>query len=217
MPQLIAMVIVVVGAMIYMFQTFGGTGDKIEGMAQKTSIISEIRMIKDGVQRAAATRQIGVAGGTEVTAGTAAATLEGIIELGDYFPEQVNEQLDPLDTPARLDTNNTYQAISFGADDSMEITLVNNVAGATPGLFVNLSQGTLAPNAGFLETQVAFDLRGVATFDRQATSATAGALDAAALGIASRRPADNGDGGTDTDGMFIIYFNDLLADEVVRP
>lgn len=29
MPQLIAMVIVVVGAMIYMFQTFGGTGDRL--------------------------------------------------------------------------------------------------------------------------------------------------------------------------------------------
>ncbi len=216
MPQLIAMVIVVVGAMIYMFQTFGGTGDKIEGMAQKTSAISEIRMIKDGVQRAAATRQIGVPGGADVTAGTAAATLEGIIELGDYFPEQVNEQLDPLNV-VQADTNNTYQAISFGADNSMEITLVNNIAGASPGLFVDLSQGTLAANAGFLETQIAFDLRGIATFDRQATSATAGALDAAALGIASRIPTENGDGGNDTDGMFIIYFNDLLANEVVRP
>ena len=38
MPQLIAMVIVVVGAMIYMFQTFGGTGDKIEGIAHKTQL-----------------------------------------------------------------------------------------------------------------------------------------------------------------------------------
>jgi flagellar basal body-associated protein FliL len=50
MPQLIAMVIVVVGAMIYMFQTFGGTGDKIEGIAQKTSIITEINNIKDGIK-----------------------------------------------------------------------------------------------------------------------------------------------------------------------
>ena len=52
MPQLIAMVIVVVGAMIYMFQTFGGTGDKIEGVAQKTSIVTEINNIKNGVQLA---------------------------------------------------------------------------------------------------------------------------------------------------------------------
>ena len=47
MPQLIAMVIVVVGAMIYMFQTFGGTGDKIEGIAQKTSVVTEINNIKN--------------------------------------------------------------------------------------------------------------------------------------------------------------------------
>jgi len=47
MPQLIAMVIVVVGAMIYMFQTFGGTGDKIEGIAQKTSVLTEVNNIKN--------------------------------------------------------------------------------------------------------------------------------------------------------------------------
>jgi hypothetical protein len=52
MPQLIAMVIVVVAAMIYMFQTFGGTGDKIEGIAQKTSVITEINNIKNGLQLA---------------------------------------------------------------------------------------------------------------------------------------------------------------------
>ncbi len=52
MPQLIAMVIVVVGAMIYMFQTFGGTGDKIEGIAQKTSIVTEINNIRNGLQLA---------------------------------------------------------------------------------------------------------------------------------------------------------------------
>ena len=64
MPQLIAMVIVVVGAMIYMFQTFGGTGDKIEGVAQKGSIITEINNIKDGVKIAAKSGHI------ETTAGT---------------------------------------------------------------------------------------------------------------------------------------------------
>ena len=47
------MVIVVVGAMIYMFQTFGGTGDKIEGIAQKTSVITEINNIKNGLKLAA--------------------------------------------------------------------------------------------------------------------------------------------------------------------
>ena len=52
MPQLIAMVIVVVGAMIYMFQTCGGTGDKIEGIAQKTSIVTEINNIRNGLQLA---------------------------------------------------------------------------------------------------------------------------------------------------------------------
>lgn len=42
MPQLIAMVIVVVAAMIYMFQTFGGTGDKIEGVAKKQVLLQKL-------------------------------------------------------------------------------------------------------------------------------------------------------------------------------
>ena len=35
MPQLIAMVIVVEGAMICMFHTFAATGDQIDGVAHK--------------------------------------------------------------------------------------------------------------------------------------------------------------------------------------
>lgn len=208
MPQLIAMIIVVVGAMIYMFQTFGGTGDKIEGIAQKTSVITEINNIKNGLKLAARAEHISTNGANE-----SSQTLEGLAELA-YFPEQVNQQ---LDVNGQTDTNNVYQAISFGADNSMEISLVSNVAGAIPGIYVDLSQGSLATNAGFLEAQIATDLDSVASIDRGATGATAGAIAAVAGDpIASRTPADNGDGGADNDGRFIIYFNDFAANEVVQ-
>ena len=84
MPQLIAMVIVVVGAMIYMFQTFGGTGDKIEGIAQKTSVVTEINNIKNGLKLAAKSENIGI-GDSENTTNV----LVGLANLA-YFPEQVN-------------------------------------------------------------------------------------------------------------------------------
>lgn len=207
MPQLIAMVIVVVAAMIYMFQTFGGTGDKIEGIAQKTSVVTEINNIKNGLKLAARAQHISTDG-----AGESAARLEGLAELA-YFPEQVNQQLDVAN---QADTNNVYQAISFGADNSMEISMVNDVAGAIPGIYVDLTQGTLAGNAGFLEAQLATDLEAIAIIDRGATSATAGALRGGNDPIIARTPADNGDGGANNDGRFIIYFNDFGANEVVR-
>jgi len=207
MPQLIAMIIVVVGAMIYMFQTFGGTGDKIEGIAQKTSVITEINNIKNGLKLAARAQHISTDGADE-----SSQTLEGLAELA-YFPEQINQQLDGNGA----DANNAYNAISFGADNSMVISLVSDVAGAIPGIYVDLSQGSLATNAGFLEAQIATDLASVASIDRGATSASAGAIAAVAGDpIASRTPADNGDGGADNDGRFIIYFNDFAANEVVR-
>ncbi|MGA1931689.1 hypothetical protein ACH5BF_03075 [Arcobacter sp. YIC-464] len=209
MPQLIAMVIVVVGAMIYMFQTFGGTGDKIEGIAQKTSVITEINNIKNGLKLAARSEHIESAANANTEAVT---TLEGLAEFA-YFPEQINEQ---LDVDGQVDTATIYQAISFGADNSLQITMVNDVQGAIPGIFVDLSNGTLAANAGFLEAQIANDLDSIATIDRTATSANAGALPANATGIAARTPAANGDGGTNADGMFIIYFNDFGTTEVVR-
>ena len=89
MPQLIAMVIVVVGAMIYMFQTFGGTGDKIEGVAQKGSIITEINNIKDGVKIAAKSGHIETTAGTDADA---VSDLKGLATLS-YFAEQINSQL----------------------------------------------------------------------------------------------------------------------------
>ena len=81
MPQLIAMVIVVVGAMIYMFQTFGGTGDKIEGIAQKTSIVTEINNIRNGLQLAVRAGDV-----------TTSTTLKNLADLG-YFAEQMNTEI----------------------------------------------------------------------------------------------------------------------------
>jgi hypothetical protein len=222
MPQLIAMVIVVVGAMIYMFQTFGGTGDKIEGIAQKTSVISEINNIKNGLKIAARGKNIGV--------GTSANTSNSLIGLARlaYFPEQINTQITTdLTGAARTDaTYNNYYAISFGgeeatvANSAMRISLVAPSATIVPGIYVEFQAGgSLFANAGFLESQIANDLQDIAYIDRAATAvpttltARAGATTTA---LDRRLPvATTATTAQLSDGRFIIYFNDFGLDEVV--
>lgn len=209
MPQLIAMVIVVVGAMIYMFQTFGGTGDKIEGVAQKSSIITEINNIKNGVQLALRGDAVYNTSETEAVANNLVDSLSGIARL-EYFPEQINNQL--KDASATTPTN-TYKAISFGAGNTLEITLLLPStdaaadANARPGLFIDLSKGSLATNAGFLEKQITQDLKSLAAIDTHALAATGyKALDADGD---ITTPTTGTAGTTDVDGMFTIYFKDL--------
>ncbi|MGE4382225.1 MAG: hypothetical protein AB7D41_03405 [Arcobacter sp.] len=217
MPQLIAMIIVVVGAMIYMFQTFGGTGDKIEGIAQKTSIITEINNIKDGLQLAVRSNEI--LHGTE---------LEALAKIG-YFAKQINDQiLNSADNTAGDNNYNIYKAISFGGstatgDADLELSLVTPDAAnqtAKPGIFVDLSKGNLKDNVNFLESQIATDLGAVASIDRTSTDTTAVTLDA--NGDVPKESAPTtvtntaGVAGTITagaaslsDGRFTIYFKDI--------
>lgn len=218
MPQLIAMVIVVVAAMIYMFQTFGGTGDKIEGVAQKGSIITEINNIKDGVKIAAKSGHI-----SATATGDAVANLKGLGTL-KYFAEQINEQV------TANTANNVYNAISFGgakndATPAMQISLVASAPVSTvkmiPGIFVDLSQGSLKDNKAFLEAQIATDLASIAYIDRSATTAVAkGTARGTNTDLEKRTPADTAATPTATqlaDGTFIIYFKDFGSDEVVLP
>lgn len=208
------MIIVVVGAMIYMFQTFGGTGDKIEGVAQKGSIITEINNIKDGLKIAAKSGHI------EATASAttdAVADLKGLATLS-YFAEQINAQL-----KATTISSNTYNAISFGGEalttgtnkSSMQISLISNTAGAIPGIYVDLSAGNLKDNVAFLEAQIATDLAAIATIHRKADSVTAGALTATGTDAEKRVPVAP-TAGTDNDGKFAIYFKDFGADEIIK-
>jgi hypothetical protein len=219
MPQLIAMIIVVVGAMIYMFQTFGGTGDKVEGIAQKTSIITEINNIKNGLQIAAR--------GGDIVHGT---TLETLANTG-YFAQQINEQLTNANNNAA--NANIYNAISFGggvvtgADNTsdMQISLVTPTAAnenARPGIFVDLTNGNLANNAAFLESQIATDLAAIASIDRTATDTTAVALDEngdvpvenapiTVINAAGNAGTVAANAETLTDGTFTIYFKDIPA------
>lgn len=228
MPQLIAMIIVVVAAMIYMFQTFGGTGDKIEGVAQKASVITEINNIKDGVKIAAKSAQIAA-----TAAGDKVNTLKGLASLS-YFAEQINNQL----TDSANKQANVYDAISFGGTvttnatlanttGNMEISLVAPSATGTvkrvPGIFVDFSKGNLKTNKAFLESQIANDLVAVAYIDRHATAATAatGVQNASGTDIEKRTPAFSTEvttAGSETisDGKFIIYFKDFGSDEVVQ-
>ncbi len=224
MPQLIAMIIVVVGAMIYMFQTFGGTGDKIEGVAQKGSIITEINNIKDGVKIAAKSGHIETAAGTDPDA---VSDLKGLATLS-YFAEQINSQL----TASTNANANVYNAISFGGgietvtgtanDSAMKISLVATTVGKIPGIFVDLADGSLKDNRAFLEAQIAKDLEAVAYIDRHATAATAVATArGTTTDLEKRTPADSTavtTAGSESisDGKFIIYFKDFGADEVIK-
>jgi len=223
MPQLIAMVIVVVGAMIYMFQTFGGTGDKIEGVAQKASIITEINNIKDGVKIAAKSGHIEA---TADAATDAAAGLKGLADLA-YFAEQINEQL--INNTTTGDDDNTYNAISFGGTDTasggMKISLYS-IQNKIPGIFVDLgfTNGSLSSNAAFLEAQVANDLKSIAHIDRGIVVASDGTItpgtvdwQATPSKLELRMPK-NTTTTADTlkDGKFIIYFNDFGSDEIVK-
>jgi len=223
MPQLIAMVIVVVGAMIYMFQTFGGTGDKIEGIAQKTSIVTEINNIRNGLQLA-------VRAGDITNDGTAANTtaLFDLANLG-YFADQMNNEIadNTDDNNITSGAGNTYSAISFGGEDNpgMLLNLVTDdtTAVATvrdgdgvittpgtitqrPGIRVELT-GALAANANFLESQIATDLAAVASIDRVTTDGGPVVLDEA--GNVQNTAAQTTD--NEGDGIFTIYFKDMPA------
>lgn len=225
MPQLIAMVIVVVGAMIYMFQTFGGTGDKIEGIAQKTSIVTEINNIRNGLQLA-------------VRAGDINATPTILVDLAalGYFADQMNTEIGN-NTVAGIANQgtNTYSAISFGGENNPGMLLnlvVGNAINSRPGIRVELV-GALAGNANFLESQIATDLAAVASIDRTSTTlAQASTVAAGITANASDVPAANrpstvavaatvtpgtATGDTLEDGIFTIYFKDMPAGVVVAP
>jgi hypothetical protein len=221
MPQLIAMVIVVVGAMIYMFQTFGGTGDKIEGIAQKTSIVTEINNIKNGLKLAARAGHIAVTTPTTTNgiSTDAVKTLQGLGTLA-YFPEQVNSQV-----KAATNTN-VYNAISFGGIENettpaMQISLAAPTKGYIPGIYVDLSLGSLKTNAAFLESQIATDLESIAYIDRTATAASTAVTasrNATGTDLEKRTPKDAATSSATltSDGKFIIYFKDFGSDEVVQ-
>lgn len=233
MPQLIAMVIVVVGAMIYMFQTFGGTGDKIEGIAQKTSVVTEINNIRNGLQLAVRASDI-------TRDGTTTTVLLDLAELG-YFADQMNTEIADNSDDLLLTTGsgNAYSAISFGGEDNpgMLLNLITNatvplVADATavppvaatitqrPGIRVVL-MGELAGNANFLESQIATDFAAIASIDRTSDAGEAVDLDVNGNVPAANRPdtvtvpagtaAGTAAGNTLEDGIFTIYFKDMPA------
>ena len=227
MPQLIAMIIIVVGAMIYMFQTFGGTGDKIEGIAQKTSVITEINNIKNGLKLAARNENIAA---TEVAANEQYNNLQDLAKM-KYFAEQINTQLEKTDTGGvRADLPNVYSAISFGGNSANAQSYAGDMLlqlvatkDKIPGIFVDLSKGGLKDGAGFLESQIANDLAGVAVVVRGDTAAaTSGAMTisttARTTGTAeeiARIPADTASPNLN-DGMFTIYFKDFSSNELVK-
>ena len=235
MPQLIAMIIIVVGAMIYMFQTFGGTGDKITGVAQKTSVITEIQNIKSGLQFAARDQKI-VESNPNTDAAKAELTFNTLSGLASesYFAEQINNQLNKiqeanntLTIPTNMVKENIYNAISFGGSNTnkggMVLALVAK-KDKVPGIFVDLNfeGSTLKDTAGFLESQIANDLKGIAYIDRNAITPVAGTVTTGLDTELGKATADKLPGSTaattnsDKDGKFIIYFYDFASSEVVK-
>lgn len=137
-----------------MFQTFGGTGNNIEGMAQKTSVITEINNIKGGISIALRSKDIEV---NSILGQTT--TLLDLAEK-EYFDININKQL--------IDNNSTiYNGISFGSDGSLLMFLVlpeiSNENG--PGISITVAEG-LNETKGFLESQIAKDLEPIANIDK---------------------------------------------------
>ena len=223
MPQLIAMVIVVVGAMIYMFQTFGGTGDKIEGVAQKTSIATEINNLKNGLQLAMRSGDITAANPS---------TLAGLATLS-YFADQMNSEIrnntgtTAFTATANINENeNTYSAISFGGEANPALFLsyiIPAAAGDKPAIRVQMSQnGSLWANRAFLEAQLAGDLAAIAAIDRTTVNGARVAIVDNEVPEGNRPAAvkvnnnpTNKTAGTATtaldDGVFTIYFKDMTG------
>ena len=206
-----------------MFQTFGGTGDKIEGVAQKTSIVTEINNVKNGLQLAMR--------GSDITAANPN-TLAGLARLA-YFADQMNLEIGNnvgvIAFTATADINrnaNTYTAISFGGETNPALFLSYipvAAAGDRPAIRVQFAQnGTLWTNRAFLEAQLANDLQAIAAIDRTNVDGTrVGIVDnevplanrPATINVANN-PTNNGAGtAADAallgDGVFTIYFKDL--------
>ncbi len=214
MPQLIAMIIIIVTALIYMFLTFGGTGDKIVSVSKKSVILTEINNIKHGVGIA---NESGILETSTGTSTLRAHTLEGLATLG-YFDSVINEQiLNSVDTrnTSGDDTFNVYKAISFNGGKTvtagdLEISLTpawGTTIGDKPGIFVKVG-GKLADQAGFLESQLAVDLGAVAYIDRTSVNSNDITIFNA---DGDFEDADGVHGGSITDGMFTIYFKDIKS------
>jgi hypothetical protein len=203
-----------------MFQTFGGTGDKIEGIAQKTSIITEINNIRNGLQLAVRASDI-------TNNGTTVTTLRDLAQLG-YFADQMNVEISNNATAGNANEGtNAYSAISFGGETNpgMIINLVTSSIAPTtgnatadpvvvgtitqrPGIRVQLV-GALASNASFLESQITNDLSAVASIDRTSTinSASVTLDENGDVPVANRATT----GTAAEDGVFTIYFKDMPA------
>lgn len=227
MPQLIAMVIIVVGAMIYMFQTFGGTGDKIEGVAQKTSIIAEINNVRNGLQLAVRSGDISVGAVGVATPNTLAG-----LAIQQYFADQMNDEIrnneGTVDFSATANINqnaNTYSAISFGGEAKPSLFLsyipVAN-PGDRPAIRVQIAENSsLWENRAFLESQVANDLEPIAAIDRTSVAGERVTLVDNEVPAANRpnrvvvnnnttNTADGtATGATLEDGVFTVYFKDM--------
>lgn len=223
MPQLIAMVIVVVGAMIYMFQTFGGTGDKIEGVAQKTSIATEINNLKNGLQLAMRSGDITITNNN---------TLAELATLS-YFADQMNSEIrnntgtTAFTATADINQNaNTYSAISFGGEANPALFLsyiIPDAAGDKPAIRVQVAEnGSLWANRAFLEAQLAGDLAAIAAIDRTTVNGARVAIvdnevpedNRPATVNVTNNPTNNAAGTATTaldDGVFTIYFKDMTG------
>lgn len=225
MPQLIAMVIVVVGAMIYMFQTFGGTGDKIEGVAQKTSIVTEINNLKNGLQLAMRSGDITYPNNNNNS-------LAQLATLS-YFADQMNSEIRnntgvaAFTATANINQNaNTYSAISFGGEANPALFLsyiIPGAAGDKPAIRVQIAEnGSLWANRAFLEAQLAGDLAAIAAIDRTTVNGARVAIvdnevpegnRPATVNVANN-PTNKAAGTATTaldDGVFTIYFKDMTG------
>ncbi len=232
MPHILASLVTVIVATVYMFQTFGGTSSKLDSVAQKAVILTEIENIKKGLQFYMSFEQM-----------TSTTTLKDLADLTCFAPS-INEQLkkdyttfqtklDNLTIPTGVASTdydyikgdrgnafeNTYSAISLGAREnpSLLISLLTNKSGTNPqrfipGIRVQLL-GKLEKEKAWLERQIIQELKSIAYIDTRATwgDYMLGKDCTDNGGFCFSSPNQTSFSSLAPDGIFTLYFKDLVG------
>ncbi len=237
MPQMLASFVAVIIATVYLFQTFGGTSDKLDLVAQKSVVIGEIENIKKGLQFYMSFGKMDSNTSLEHLANlscfapiineqlknTPDATGSGLKNFlsgktDNHYYGYLNASNGPFVGKQNLVLKNTYSAISFGSREkpSLLISLIlkqgiANTQETIPGIRVQLL-GKLEKEKAWMEKQIVEELRSIAYIDVVATWGEYTLVKNTTNKIWSFNPSGQ-DIFTNNrlDGIFTLYFKDLVG------
>ncbi len=212
MPLLIAAVVGIAGAMIYLFSSYGNTTDTIKLVAMKPGIMTEINNIKDGVKNLMILESDNIAGltlGSVVASEAIDETMrDSVFPVADTSTGTIGtEKWEAADGNATA----VYRSISFG--NKMFLTVKPAATGERAEIIVDIHQ-LGGDNAGFLEKQLKNDLSPVADVN------TSICITAQGTSVSSGYDTTSGHDGLSTttlgkctgnkeDGIFSVRFKDL--------